>query len=205
MTQHPETSDKLLLRIRDSADRHAWGEFARIYHPAIQRVARGIGLQDADAADVAQEVMWKIERAIGSWDAGQPSGSFRRWLRTIARNTAMDAFRRVKPDAGCGGTTAQVILQAVPSRESVEARLKIEIEREAFQLAAARVRNEFNESTWQAFWLTMVDGQSCDETALSLGKSVGAIYTARSRVVRRLKAEVEHFDWLAMAEMKESE
>ena len=203
MSNSPETNSELLHRIRDSTDRGAWLEFAQIYQPVIERVARGVGLQDADAANVAQEVLLKIDNAIDTWETGQPPGSFRKWLRTIARNAAVDAIRRAKPDAGHGGTTAQVTLQAVPDRESVVTILKVELERQAFCWAADRIRHEFADATWQAFWRSMVEGQPCEVVAAELGKSVGAIYTSRSRVIRRLKAEVDCFDWDAAEDSEE--
>ena len=49
---------------------------------------------------------------------------------------------------------------------------------------------DFTESTWQAFWLTAVDGLKPKEAAEQVGLSVGAVYIARTRVTARLKEEV---------------
>lgn len=59
--------------------------------------------------------------------------------------------------------------------------------REIFRAVARKVRAEFEETTWQAFWLTAVDGLSVEDVAKSLGRTVGAVYTARSRIIRRLQ------------------
>ena len=99
MTDSPETRDSLLLRICDSQDRDAWFEFVSIYRPLIYRVGRRHGLQDADAQNLTQEVLQKVQRQAERWEAGQIRGSFRRWLATVARNAAIDAIRRVLPDA----------------------------------------------------------------------------------------------------------
>lgn len=73
--------------------------------------------------------------------------------------------------------------------------LEQELEREGFRWAARRIRDEFTESTWAAFWQTMVEGRSCAQVADEFGKSVGAVYTARSRVMQRLRQELESFNW----------
>lgn len=192
----PETNDGLLVRIRDPQDRDAWTEFMSIYRPLIYRVARRFGLQDADAQNMTQEVLQKVARGVSDWESGQPTGSFRRWLSTVARNSAIDTIRRIRPDSGAGGTSIHHQLQAVPDVQSdPEAEFHRELERQAFRWAARRIHGEFADTTWVAFWLTMVEGKSCGEVAELQGKRVGAVYTARSRVMLRLKQELENFDW----------
>ena len=196
MTNSPDTRESLLLRIRDSEDREAWNEFVSIYRPLIYRVGRRYGLQDADAQNLAQEVLQKVERKADDWLPGTAQGSFRRWLATISRNAAIDAIRRVAPDAARGGTSVREVLQNVSApHDATEAAFRLELERQAFRWAARRIRGEFTEPTWTAFWETMVEGHPCDEVAARLGRSIGAIYTARSRIMQRLKEELEQFDW----------
>jgi DNA-directed RNA polymerase specialized sigma24 family protein len=53
-----------------------------------------------------------------------------------------------------------------------------------------------------------VDGLSVEETAKSLGRSVGAIYTARSRIIRRIQELAREFvedDSAALAEHEVTE
>jgi DNA-directed RNA polymerase specialized sigma24 family protein len=60
-----------------------------------------------------------------------------------------------------------------------------------FVWAAEQVRGEFRQTTWQAFWLTAVEGQSAGAAAQASGISIGAVYIARSRVMARLKSIIE--------------
>ena len=205
MTETPETRASLLLRIRDPRERDAWYEFVSIYRPLIYRVGRRYGLQDADAQNLAQDVLQRVERQVSSWETGQAVGSFRRWLATVARNAAIDAFRRVRPDAARGGTSVQEALRnlSAPEQES-EGEYRRELERQAFRWAAQRIRGEFTEPTWTAFWDTTVNGQRCADVADRLGRSIGAVYTARSRVMQRLKEELEHFDWDSASDQTET-
>src|SRR5438876_599472 len=65
-----------------------------------------------------------------------------------------------------------------------------EYERQLLLTAAQRIRGQFQEATWQAFWRTTVDGQSGKDVAQALGISVAAVYLAKSRVMGRLKEAV---------------
>ena len=57
-----------------------------------------------------------------------------------------------------------------------------------------RIRCDFEETTWQAFWQTAVDGQAAVQVAEQLEMSVGAVYIAKSRVLSRLKVRVQEVD-----------
>jgi len=187
----PETRDSLLLQLRDPKNRESWFEFAAIYRPVVYRMARRRGLQDADAQDLAQRVLLSVASAIGDWSPDRERARFRTWLARVARNAIIDALRRVKPDVGRGGTTVMQRLSQEP--ESASDELEQEHRREVFRWAAKQVRWEFEETTWLAFWLTTVEGKSMADVANELGKSTGAIYTARSRVMRRLQEKVQEY------------
>ena len=66
-----------------------------------------------------------------------------------------------------------------------------EYERNLAALAMDQVRSEVQPATWQAFWQTAVEGRSARDVGANLGMSAGAVYVARSRVLARLKEEVQ--------------
>ena len=201
----PVTNETLIARVRDPQDREAWSEFVSIYRPLLYRIWRRYGLQDVDAQILVQDVLQKVTRQVERWGSGKPSGGLRRWLAAVARNTAIDAIRRVRPDAARGGTSIHEQLNQLSERsDSSEEELQRELDRQAFRWAAARIHNEFTDSTWSAFWRTMVEGESCSDVAESSGRTIGSVYTARSRVMQRLKEEVNHFDWTSAEEDRQS-
>ena len=53
------------------------------------------------------------------------------------------------------------------------------------------IRTEFEERTWRAFWAAAVDGRPAAEVAAELGMSPGAVYIAKSRVLKRLREEFD--------------
>ncbi|CAN5910000.1 sigma-70 family RNA polymerase sigma factor [soil metagenome] len=193
MSDPPTTRPSLLVRLRDPNDGRAWEEFVEIYTPLIGRVARARGLQVADAEDLAQEVFRAVARAIDHYDPDPARGSFRAWLFRIARNLAINLLTaRHRHPQGTGDSDFQAILEQQPAPDIEETRLfDDEYRRSLFRWAADQVRPEFRESTWQAFWRTGVEGQPPQAVAKELGISVGAVYIARSRVMARLRSQIE--------------
>lgn len=199
MTDSPATRQSLLVRLRDPRDGQAWTEFVAIYTPLIDRLARANGLQSADAADLAQEVFRAVAGAIDRYDPDPALGSFRGWLFRIARNLMINllAARRVRPQA-TGDSDVQELLERVPAPDGAEtAFFDLEYRRRLFAWAAEQVQGEFRQSTWQAFWLTAVEGQAASAAAAASGISIGAVYIARSRVMARLKTIIEQVEGIS--------
>jgi len=194
MAPLPETRNSLLLKVRDPADADAWKEFVAIYRPAVYRLARRRGLQDADAEDLAQRVLVSVSTAIQTWEKDESRGTFRAWLLRVARNAIINALTRRPPDAAVGGPGASEELDGRGAEYgAIDDLIEDEHRRAVFRWAATEVRSEFHETTWLAFQLTAVDGLSVEDAAAEIGKSTGSVYAARSRVMRRLKAKVVEF------------
>ena len=62
MNPAPSTRASLLIRLRDPRDHAAWVEFVDIYEPLTYRLLRRYGLQDADAAEIMQELFLAVSR-----------------------------------------------------------------------------------------------------------------------------------------------
>jgi RNA polymerase sigma-70 factor (ECF subfamily) len=192
MAETPATRASLLVRIRDAGDAAAWGEFVEIYAPLVYGFARRRGLQDADAADVTQDVLRAVSGAVGRLRYDPRRGSFRSWLFTVARSKLNDfhAERRRHPLGG-GDSAIQARLEEQPACDEEAAEWDREYETRLLLWAADRVRGQFQDATWRAFWQTAVEGKKPADVAESLGLSVGAVYIAKSRVVARLRDEIE--------------
>jgi RNA polymerase sigma factor (sigma-70 family) len=193
MTDALLTRASLLARLRDPQDRAAWQEFVELYGSLVYGVARRRGLQDADAADLTQEVFLAVARAAGRWEYDRSRGTFRGWLYGVTRHKVAKFHerRRSRPVAR-GDTDAQCRLAEEPSPGSdPEAPWEQEFQQQLFRLAAAQVRDSFAPTTWQAFWRTAVEGQDAASVGADLGLSVGAVYVAKSRVLARLGERIQ--------------
>jgi RNA polymerase sigma factor (sigma-70 family) len=188
----PLTRASLLVQLRDGANDGAWREFMKLYGPVVYGFARKRGLQDADAADLMQDVMRSVSAAIGRLDYDRNQGTFRGWLFTITRNKVFNflSARRIRPQ-GSGDSTTNRLLNQEPDSNDGSDVWEMEYERRLAGVAMNRVKSEFQENTWQAFWLTAVEGVGAAAAAQQVGISTGAIYVAKSRVLARLKEEVE--------------
>ena len=186
------TSSSLLHRAL-AEDKEAWRRLAKLYGPVVYGWVRGAGLAEHDAADVVQDVFQAVFSSLSRFRRDRPTDSFRGWLATIAHRRTCD-FLRMEADGpgAAGGTEAQLRLQELPQRLPEEGLPDSDGEQaELIHRALELVRPEFAEHTWQACLQTAVEGRRPADVAADLEMSVGAVYVARSRVLRRLRAELE--------------
>jgi len=190
MPEFPETDYSLIDRVKDMSDRASWLDFMRIYQPVVYRLARRRGMQDADAHDIVQQVFASISRSLAEWKPAKDQPPFRAWLTTIARNAITTALTRRRPDQGTGSSSVADVLERLPNAEQTNTELIMEARREIVRWAAEQIRPEFTELTWDIFWKTAMQEVSVAEVSKSTGKSIGAIYVTRHRVLSRLKEKI---------------
>jgi RNA polymerase sigma factor (sigma-70 family) len=188
------TRPSLLVRLKGEAGESAWAEFVDIYTPLIYGYCRKHGLQDADAADVSQEVMRAVVRAMEKFEYDPNRGKFRGWLLTVVRSKFNNllASRQRQPQA-VGETAMNLLLDQEPT-SAEQSDWDAEYQRRVFHWAAERIKPRFKMATWEAFWRTSVEQQDVKEVAESLGLSVGAVYIAKSRVLAQLRDEIRSVD-----------
>lgn len=193
MAEAPLTRATLLIRLKDPRDAGAWGEFVDLYGPVVYGFARKRGLQDSDAADMVQEVLRSVARNADKMEYDPKKGTFRGWLYTVTRNKIYNFLSSQKRrPRGVGDVSSQERLEAFadPS-DDAEADWELEYQRRLSGKAMDRVKHEFQPATWQAFWGTAVEGRQALEVGQTLKMSPGAVYVAKSRVLARLRDEVQ--------------
>jgi|SRR5436190_19353084 len=181
------THPSLLLELRDCENKQAWEDFVRIYSRLIYGFCCQRGLQQADAADVTQEVLKTVARTIQRFEYDPTRGRFRGWLLTVTRsklNNFLGAQQRRLESSG--GTTLLQRLEETPTPEE-ELKWDRELQQRLFEWASGRVRAEVTAKSWEVFLRTAVEGESGEAVGAALGLSVGAVYVAKSRVIARLR------------------
>ncbi len=182
------TSKTLLERLRAN-DGDAWHVMVRLYTPLVCHWALRGGVRGADAEDMVQDVFQAAATHMEKFRRDRPGDSFRGWLRGITRNMVLQHFRRSgRGPRASGGTDALILLQAAEdATASDEGDDPVEeldgLRRRALEL----VRSEFEERTWRAFWMTVVEGRAPTDIAAEMGITATAVRMAKSRVLRRLK------------------
>ncbi len=188
MADSPQTRPSLLLRIRDARDHQAWSQFAEIYTPLIYGYVRQRGLQDHDAADLTQEVLAVVARAVRGLDYDAGRGSFRGWLFTIVHRKLLNFLAgRQRHPQGTGDSAMLDRLHQQPAAREEEELWDQAHEQQLFAWASNQVRQKVEEHTWQAFWRTAVEGQDTKSVAAALAISVAAVRLAKSRVMAQIK------------------
>src|SRR5262245_27584197 len=102
------TPASLLERVRQPGQARACERFVELYMPLLYHWARGVGMQDQDAADLVQDVLTSLVHKLPqlTYDPGK---SFRGWLRTVTLNRWRDLckHRSRRPEVGDGAALAE--------------------------------------------------------------------------------------------------
>lgn len=179
------TSVSLLHRLRHGADPGDWERFVRLYTPLLFSWARRAGAQDADAADLVQDVLTLLFHKLPTFDYDD-TRSFRAWLRTVLSNRWRDACRRCAAGHERPDTRALESVPA-PDEDSEEREDRQRIVARALEL----IRGDFQPHVWQAFWESFTSDRDAAAVAADLGVRVEVVYSAKCRVLRRLREELD--------------
>lgn len=186
------TRSTLLERVRLQQS-VAWDQLVELYGPLVYTWCRRAQCQPGDAADLVQEVFTAVAVSLERLRRDRPGDSFRAWLRTITRNKVVDHFRsQRKNPVARGGTDACEQIQQIPEPlfPDEESAADQDADRaELLSRALQMVKGDFEETTWQAFWLSAVDGQTTASIAKKLQMQKNAVRQAKFRVMRRMRDE----------------
>jgi RNA polymerase sigma-70 factor (ECF subfamily) len=188
--QHQAANDtpaSLLLRLRQPSAARAWGEFVDLYTPLIFRWARRVGLSEEDAADLVQDVFVLLLAKLPEFNYDR-HGSFRAWLYTVTLNKWREKRRRRRlPQCQLADDEWDEV--AEPDRGDVFA--EEEYRRHLTAQALRLMQAEFPDVVWKACWEMLSSGRPAAVIAAELGISTDAVYTAKYRVLRRLREQLD--------------
>ena len=193
----PKTDTSLIRRLDNPANDEAWRRFDSLYRPLVLHYARVKGLGEADADELSSDVMRRVARAATRWGRQRPPQHFSRWLRRVAHNALLNLVTRELSRRGTGGTShlRQLHQRAVASDDERRCWQR-QRQKTLLLRAATKMRDQFETATCEAFWQTHVENRPIAEVAQKLGKSPGAVYAIRSRMIRWLRDEVRRLEAL---------
>jgi RNA polymerase sigma-70 factor (ECF subfamily) len=181
------TPASLLERLRQPDDAAAWDRLVALHTPLLCDWARRLGLQEADAADLVQEVFTLLLQKLPHFTYDRQK-SFRAWLWTVTANKCREMQRRRATSAlpGDPGALAELTIP-----DTTEAIAEMEYRDYLVRRALELMRGEMQPATWKAFWESVVNERPAAEVAAELGLRENAVYLARGRALRRLRRELE--------------
>ena len=163
----------------------SWERLVDLFGPLVFAMCRRAGLRSDAAADVMQETFISVSQSLEKFQYRERSDTFRGWLCRIAQRRIAD-FHRRRSDvlSAMGGSAAEQIAQAQVDLADQSVSVSRQDMRGVVGRAAALIQSEVEPRTWQAFWMTAVQGISAPEAARELGMRPAAVRKAKSRVAR---------------------
>ena len=180
------TSTTLLEGLFDPANVVVWDQFDARYRPIILGFARRLGLNEADAADVAQDTLVRFLRdyRLGKYD--RTRGALRSWIISIVKFRIADLHRARESRRERRGESAFIDLVGDDAMESIW-----EAERRRAVLAQAlvdlRQTSKTSDKSLRAFEMYALQEVSAETVAQKLDMSLRDVYMAKNRVAERLR------------------
>ena len=150
----------LLERVRANDDA-AWHQLVNLYRPLVLFWCARAGSTPRTPRTSPRASSSRPRAACDGFRRDRSGDTFRGWLRVVTRNQVLLHFRRNKgrPQAD-GGSDAWQILQGVADPIAAPEEDEDAEVGQIYRRALEQVRGEFEERTWQAFWLTTVEGRA---------------------------------------------
>lgn len=147
---------------------------------------RRIGIPHDDSLDLVQDVFSLLVQKLPDFRYDDRM-RFRGWLFTVTSNRCRDWLRR---NAGKHHSVSAEIMESLE-----DGRQEVLFEDQEFRSRLAKrildmMQSEFEEKQWKACWASVVEQRPAAEIAAELKISVNSVYLAKSRVLRRLRAEL---------------
>jgi RNA polymerase sigma-70 factor (ECF subfamily) len=180
------TSASLLERLRTVGDAAAWTRFVQLYTPLLYHWAVRSGLNNHDAGDLVQDVLTSLLEQFPQFRY-DPKRRFRGWLWTVTMNRVRERKRRAKSQAAHSGRNAISAEGPDTVAEFAEEEYRRYLANRALQL----MKSDFEPASWQIFWEHVVNARPAPEIARECKTTVGAVYAIKSRILARLRAELE--------------
>jgi RNA polymerase sigma-70 factor (ECF subfamily) len=181
------TSESLLQRLKNSSDSIAWNRFVELYVPMIFLWGRRTGMQPDDASDLVQDVLAVVIRRLSTFHY-DPQKSFRAWLKKVTINQYRSQWRRKKR-----GEVNQIDswLAQFPDLQSLESSWDVNYRMELIQRAMDSLSKDFAPKTWIALRDLFATHDSVEEVARRHSLSIWTLYSAKTRLIRRLKSNLD--------------
>ena len=186
------TSQSLLQQLQGKdSDDASWKRLVDLYRPLILHWLRKNTTQQQDAEDLTQEILLVVVREVAGFVHPGHCGAFRGWLKVITINRMRTFWRSRNTQPTATGDTALLDMPAQLEDPGSDISRLWDEEHDQFVLKRLLelMESEFAPKTIQAFRRVALQGEPAKEVAGDLQMTVGAVYVAKSAVLRRLRQE----------------
>jgi len=182
------TRESLLARLRHWEDGESWKDFFDTYEKLIYNVAIHSGLSRVEANDIVQDTMICVAKQISGFQYDKRVGSFRAWLRVVARRRVVDYLRKRRDNLftdPAPDNAAQVsALEDFPdlSSEKSDELWEQQWRQSILDVALAEVRLQINPKHYQIFELYVLKEWQMAEVIRTLGVNRAEVYVTKHRI-----------------------
>ena len=179
-----QLSDETLAARVAQGDTVAFETLYDRYAARVLGICLRITGDPALAEELLQETFWRVWQRAVSYEPGR--GSFTGWLFRIARNLAIDAYRRnrTRPHAIAGSRDAEPILDRIPDLDSnVPEQAQSRLDALQVQNALAILPRPQRQVLEMAYFY----GLTRHEIAEATGEALGTIHTRARLGLQKLR------------------
>ena len=183
-----QLSDEILIAQVARGDATALETLYDRYAAVVLGMSLRITGDRAASEDVLQETFWRVWQSAVAYQSRR--GSFTSWLFRIARNLAIDAYRRrsARPQAIIEMVDSDPILDQLPDptmdvAEQAQANLKAQQVRSAVAILPREQRRVIE--------MAYFYGMTRQEIAEATGEALGTIHTRARLGLQKLREELE--------------
>ena len=183
------TPVSLLNRLKAAKpDAAEWRRLNDIYMPLIRIWLARVPAVADEAADLAQEVLIVVVKELPRFERVR-EGSFRAWLRRVTVNRARVFIRQRRRRPAVADGTDAFLNELEDPASAMSQQWDREHDQHVFQQLLSTIEADFSPATWTAFRRSALDGLAAASVAAELRVSENAVLLAKSRVLKRLRAE----------------
>jgi RNA polymerase sigma-70 factor (ECF subfamily) len=185
-----ETRSSLLRRVRDPRDSASWREFVALYEPLLLGYARGRGLSDHDARDLAQVILAGLVKTMPNFELDRGRGRFRTWLWQVTHNALVAAARKQQRRRAAEEGWRQ---RGEANADEPDHQWLASYRQRVLEFALEQVRGRTQPATWACFERHVLQGHASKDVAKALGVSANVVYVNASRVLGRVREQCAEY------------
>jgi RNA polymerase sigma-70 factor (ECF subfamily) len=158
------------------------------YAPIVLGISLKIIGDQAVAEDILQETFWRVWQSADTYQS--QLGSFTGWLFRIARNLAIDTYRRgnVRPQTVMSENGSDPMLEQMPDPEmDVAEQAQSMLRNRQVRKALASLPGVQRQVIEMAYFF----GMTRQEIAEATGEALGTIHTRARLALQKLRGELE--------------
>lgn len=186
----PETRSSVLKAVHDLENQPAWERYYDLYAAYIYAMARGRGLQNADANDIVQHVILDTGQKLAQGLYDPAKGKFRSWLKVCTQNRIKDMQRQhirreTHERQGLDFSdehTEWILRQADPSADELDALAETEWRELVTRLALEKLREQVSDKHFEIFHAYVIDEWPVEHVVKTFSVSRDLVYQTKKRI-----------------------